>query len=49
MKELNDLAAKSNGAIEVFHVLSEPAEGWAGETGFISEAIIKKLVPDFKY
>lgn len=45
--ELNELAAKSDGAIEVFHVLSEPAEGWTGETGFISEGIIKKLVPDW--
>ena len=45
--ELNELAAKSNGAITVYNILSEPAEGWTGETGFISEAIIKKLVPDW--
>lgn len=45
--ELNELAAKSGGAITVHHVLSEPAAGWTGETGFISEAIIKKLIPDW--
>ena len=45
--ELNDIAAKSNGAVEVFNILSEPADGWNGETGFISGEIIKKLVPDW--
>lgn len=45
--ELNELAAKSNGAIAVHNILSEPAAGWTGETGFISADIIKKLVPDW--
>ena len=45
--ELNQIAAESNGAIEVFHILSEPKDGWTGETGFISADIIKKLVPDW--
>ena len=45
--ELNEIAAASNGAVEVFNILSEPGEGWTGETGFISADIIKKLVPDW--
>ena len=45
--ELNEIAAASNGAVEVFNILSEPKEGWTGETGFISADIIKKLVPDW--
>lgn len=45
--ELNEIAAASGGAISVHHVLSEPKEGWEGETGFISAEIIKKLVPDW--
>ena len=45
--ELNELAAKSGGAIEVFNILSEPKDGWDGETGFIGADIIKKLVPDW--
>lgn len=45
--QLNKIAAESNGAIEVYHILSEPKEGWTGETGFISADIIKKLVPDW--
>ena len=44
--ELNEIAAASNGAIEVYNILSEPKEGWTGETGFIGAEIIKKLVPD---
>ena len=45
--ELNELAAKSGGAITVYNILSEPNAGWTGETGFISADIIKKLVPDW--
>lgn len=45
--ELNEIAAASDGAVEVFNILSEPGEGWTGETGFISADIIKKLVPDW--
>lgn len=45
--ELNELASASNGAIEVFHILSEPKEGWTGETGFINAELIKRLVPDY--
>ena len=45
--ELNELAAASNGAIEVYNILSEPKDGWTGETGFIGADIIKKLVPDY--
>jgi len=45
--ELNEIAAASEGAIEVYNILSEPKEGWDGETGFIGAEIIKKLVPDW--
>lgn len=45
--ELNQIAADSGGRIEVFHILSEPKEGWTGETGFISAEIIKRLVADW--
>lgn len=45
--ELNEIAKASDGTVEVFNILSEPKEGWTGETGFISADIIKKLVPDW--
>ncbi len=45
--ELNELAKESNGAIEVYNILSEPGESWQGETGFIGAEMIKKLVPDW--
>ena len=45
--ELNKIAAASNGAVTVHHVLSEPRAGWEGETGFIGADVIKKLVPDW--
>ena len=45
--ELNEIAAASNGAVEVFNILSEPKAGWEGETGFIGADVIKKLVPDW--
>ena len=47
LNELNDIALASNGAVEVFNILSEPEQGWNGETGFISAETIKKLVPDW--
>ena len=46
-EELNQIASESNGDIEVYHILSEPKEGWLGEKGFISADTIKKLVPDW--
>ena len=46
--ELNQIAAESDGAIEVFHILSEPKDGWEGETGFISAETIQKLIPDWE-
>lgn len=45
--ELNEIAKASDGTVEVYNILSEPKEGWTGETGFISADIIKKLVPDW--
>ena len=45
--ELNEIAANSNGTVEVINILSQPKEGWTGETGFISADMIKKLVPDW--
>ena len=47
--ELSSIAEKSNGAVEVFNILSEPKEGWKGETGFIGADIVKKLVPDWDH
>ena len=37
----------SEGALEVIPILSEPKEGWTGETGFITAELIRKLVPDW--
>ena len=45
--ELNAMAAASDGALEVYHILSEPKGDWTGEMGFISAETIKKLVPDW--
>lgn len=45
--ELNEIANNSNGTIQVYNILSEPKEGWNGETGFIGAETIKKLVPDW--
>lgn len=45
--ELNKIAEESDGAVEVYNVLSEAGDSWQGEKGFISADIIKKLVPDW--
>ena len=45
--ELKRIADESRGAIELHCILSEPSDGWDGETGFISADIIKRLVPDW--
>ena len=45
--ELKRIADESGGAIELHCILSEPSDGWDGETGFISADIIKRLVPDW--
>ena len=45
--ELKKLADSSDGAIDIHFILSEPKEGWDGETGFIGADIIKNLVPDW--
>ena len=47
--ELNKIAAESDGAVEVFNILSEAGDSWQGEKGFISADIIKKLVPDWDH
>lgn len=44
--ELNELAAKSNGRIEVHYVLSGTSECWEGERGFLCADVIRKLVGD---
>jgi ferredoxin-NADP reductase len=46
-EELDELAAKSGGRIRIIHVLSEPGEGWSGETGFISADLIKRVIKDY--
>ena len=48
-KELSDIASK-NPNIKVVYAVSRPEESdvkWGGETGRISEELIKKYVPDF--
>ncbi len=45
--ELKRIADESGGTIELHCILSEPSDGWEGETGFISADIIKRLVPDW--
>jgi ferredoxin-NADP reductase len=45
--ELDALAAKSDGRIKIIHVLSEPDEGWNGETGFLSADLIKRVISDY--
>ncbi|MDR1089191.1 MAG: 2Fe-2S iron-sulfur cluster binding domain-containing protein [Coriobacteriales bacterium] len=45
--ELDRLAAASKGRVRIVHVLSEPEEGWQGETGFLSAELIARLVPDY--
>ena len=45
--ELNELAKESDGAIEVYNILSEAGEDWQGERGFIGAEMIKKLVTDW--
>ena len=45
--ELKRMEKASEGALEVIPILSEPKEGWTGETGFISAELIRKLVPDW--
>ena len=32
--------------LTVVHVLSDPHEGWQGETGYVDEALIKRVLPD---
>jgi ferredoxin-NADP reductase len=45
--ELEELAVKSNGRVKIIHILSEPGKDWAGEKGFISAELIRKLIPDY--
>lgn len=39
---------KQNKNLKVVHTLSKPNEQWEGYTGYVSEDMIKKEVPDFK-
>lgn len=45
--ELDALAAKSEGNIEIIHILSEADASWQGEKGFISAELIQKYVPNY--
>jgi ferredoxin-NADP reductase len=47
-EELEDMAAKSGGRVDIIHILSEPDSGWNGEKGFISADLIRRLIPDYK-
>ncbi len=41
-QELDDMASELD--LRITHVLSEPAEGWRGETGMVDEALIRSLM-----
>ena len=47
--ELDEMAARRRG-IRVEHILSGPGlpQDWRGKTGYINQAIIKELIPDFR-
>ena len=51
-EELAALAERMDN-LQVIPVFNEPEDGWEGETGFISEEILKKYLPKqhkrFKY
>ena len=41
-----DALAVALPSVRIVHALDEPAAGWGGETGRLSEALLKKYVPD---
>jgi len=41
---LEDL--KSHLSLRIVHVLAEPPEGWVGERGFVTAAMLERLLPD---
>ncbi|KAK4308467.1 hypothetical protein Pmani_019835 [Petrolisthes manimaculis] len=44
-KELSTLMEQHSSLLTVIHVLSQPAEGWSGETGRVREELLEKYVP----
>ena len=40
-------ASAESVGVRTVHVLSDPDEGWEGETGFIDSAMLKRQVPDY--
>lgn len=42
-EELDDLRARM--ALAVVYVLEQPHEGWEGETGFVTEAVLRRHLP----
>jgi predicted ferric reductase len=42
-EELDELSGKMN--LQVIYVLSDPPEGWEGETGYINEDILTRYLP----
>jgi len=45
-KELDELQAQHKGKFKVTYVLEKPPKGWKGETGYITEEMIKKHLPE---
>lgn len=45
-EELSDIA-KKNPYVKIIYTITHPEDGWKGETGRISEALIKKYLPNF--
>lgn len=46
MDELKALSAHPEVDLTVVHVLEEAPEGWDGETGLITDELLKKYTPD---
>ncbi|KAJ9126969.1 NADH-cytochrome b5 reductase [Naganishia onofrii] len=44
-KELDDLAARSNGRFQVYYVLNNAPAGWTGGQGFITREMIESHMP----
>ena len=43
-EELDQLKARLD--LHLIHVLDQPPEGWEGETGFITQEMLERVLPD---
>ena len=44
-RELEDLELNYPNRFKVFYLLDKPPEGWAGATGYVSEELLKTVLP----